>query len=321
MSSSLRRLQSVQNVITTDPKTPPFLILPDDAKVELTESESGDGSTQVIIDGEVVSVYHTLSRTLPLLLSVVGTPYENTDAAHIPKYPVFELYPPPPGTNSNQSISLSDMWGTIYTLFTLYHSRENIPLILTPAIANREELQDYILRSGLGRKQHTLPGSPSSPGPELFLSRAAFWQGGGTLGYHQRGWLSRSPNSSIAPFPSVQSFTRTPLVITAHPLRPPKPLQGECLYKRFCPSVGQVLDFTHISLEDGGSHLAAFHKWHNDPRVNKGWKEEGPVKKHVEYIKKALADPAVLALMMSWDGELMGYCELVWIKVSASLSD
>ena len=64
-------------------------------------------------------------------------------------------------------------------------------------------------------------------------------------------------------------------------------------------------------------HLAAFHRWHNSDHVNRGWGERGPLEKHREYVRTLMADPGVLPVMMSWDGELMGYAELVYVKVGA----
>ena len=39
------------------------------------------------------------------------------------------------------------------------------------------------------------------------------------------------------------------------------------------------------------------------------------MEKHRAYLRALMADPGVLPVMMSWDGELMGYAELVYIKV------
>ncbi|KAI5992714.1 hypothetical protein EDD15DRAFT_2269319 [Pisolithus albus] len=77
---------------------------------------------------------------------------------------------------------------------------------------------------------------------------ATLWRGAVQAGFHERGWLplSDSSRNALSPFASVQSFARTPLVVAAHPLRPPKPKRGEVLYKRYCPTIGQTLDFTYI---------------------------------------------------------------------------
>ena len=62
-------------------------------------------------------------------------------------------------------------------------------------------------------------------------------------------------------------------------------------------------------------HLATFHRWHNSDHVNRGWGERGPLEKHRKYVEGLLADPGVLPVIMSWDGEFMGYAELVYLKV------
>ncbi|KAI5985874.1 hypothetical protein EDD15DRAFT_2300597, partial [Pisolithus albus] len=58
-------------------------------------------------------------------------------------------------------------------------------------------------------------------------------------GFHECGWLplSHSSRYALSYFPSVQSFTRTPLVIAAH-----RTLQ------RYCPTTGQTLEFTYFDL-------------------------------------------------------------------------
>lgn len=114
-----------------------------------------------------------------------------------------------------------------------------------------------------------------------------------------------------------------------HPLRPTKPRPGEVLYRRYCQEIGQVLELTYFDLgeiseegvasgsEEGrevSKHLEAFHRWHNSERVNAAWGEAGSLDSHITYLKAVLADPGVLPCMMSWDGELMGYTEIVWVK-------
>lgn len=62
--------------------------------------------------------------------------------------------------------------------------------------------------------------------------------------------------------------------------------------------------------------MKAFHRWMNDPRVGRGWGEQGSIEQHRAYVQKIEEDPHVLACVMCWDGERMGYVELTWIKVS-----
>lgn len=305
MARMRERLQAVQNSLQSAHGPIDLFLLPDRTRVHIVSAE-------ILVDDVPVCTYQSLDRTAALLLSAVGTPHEHI-ATHVPSYPVLEIRPP----SSTRQITVQDAWAIIYALFVRYHERETIPIILSTEIDNRADLCTYVLLSGLGR---TALGKRVNT-DDLFLSRAAFWQGAGTHGYHPRGWLpplSSSTRHAASPFPLVQSFTRTPLVISAHPLRPPKPLPGEVLYRRYCPNVKQTLEFTYFDFGQDGQvtpHLEALHKWHNDDRVNNGWNERGSLEQHRQYVHGVLNNPAVLPIMMSWDGELMGYLELVYVKV------
>jgi hypothetical protein len=52
--------------------------------------------------------------------------------------------------------------------------------------------------------------------------------------------------------------------------------------------------------------------------VNKAWGERGSLEKHRAYITEVTNDPAVLPLIMSWNGEPMGYAEITYLKVGIS---
>jgi hypothetical protein len=315
MDRTAQHLLGIQNALTDnlisdDQKVDKF-ILPDGA-VMTAKADSVSPINFIHIDGLVVCEYHLLDQTAQLVVSAVGTQFENT-ASHVPSFRVIEILPSSSSPQaSTNDISVKDMWATVYALFTLYHSQEVIPVVLSHTINNSEELRSYLLRSGLGRTAH----APTAPKEEIYLHRATFWQGAGTQGYHTRGWLPPSP-FSVAPFPYIQSFTRTPTVIAAHPLRPPKPKPGETLFRRFCPSIGETLEFTYFDLGSGSDtseHLDSFHRWHNSERVNKGWGERGSLEKHRAYVTEVVNDPAVLPVIMSWNGEPMGYAEITYLK-------
>ncbi|KAL0960590.1 hypothetical protein HGRIS_005624 [Hohenbuehelia grisea] len=349
MLNATRRLLAVQEALapavsdktqTTSPISPAqstsislSFLLPDNARVGVQHPDEGtlERTSVVTLNGTTIGEFgRTRGNTLLARLTptALGTPFEGR-AHHVPEYPVLEIAPP----CSSDGFAVSDLWAVIYALFVLYHEQEHIPIVFSERIRDIGVLSDYILSSGLGQTQtQTDEGSASTPFDSrkiLFLSRMAFWQGAGTVGFHRRGWLapinagsiasasSTAPPSTI-PFPYTPSFTRNDLVIAAHPLRPPKPQPGELLYRRYCPSVGMMLEFHHFCLEDTGPsplrHLEAFHRWHNNPRVNAGWGESGTLEYHREYIQKILSNPAVLPVMMSWNGELMGYLEFVWVK-------
>ncbi|KAG0702555.1 acyl-CoA N-acyltransferase [Suillus ampliporus] len=322
MTPAVRRLQAIQNALThltvcADQKVDQF-ILPDGAAMTVRPAlaDSAPPTKSVYIDELVVCEYRVLDRTAQLVISAVATHFEHT-ASHVPSFPVIEIFPSSSSLpqTSRHNISVKDMWATVYALFTLYHVQETIPVILSQQINNRDELCSYLLRSGLGRTAH----APTASKEEIYLHRATFWQGAGTQGYHTRGWLPPSPISplSVAPFPYIQSFTRTPTVIAAHPLRPQKPKPGETIYRRFCPSIGETLEFKRFDLGSGSetsAHLDAFHRWHNQERVNMGWGERGSLEKHREYVTEVMNDPAVLPVIMSWNGEHMGYAEITYLK-------
>ncbi|KDR67514.1 hypothetical protein GALMADRAFT_258134 [Galerina marginata CBS 339.88] len=297
-----------------------LLVLPEGGIVGTSLCITQERQHRIILDGSVVVTYVISdSRLLGLDISSVGTPYEGA-TSHIPKYKLLTISLP---DSMLKGISIPDFWAAVYALFTLYHDQEHIPIILT-LVSNVDEINQYLLSTGLART-HVRPDARKfkSDNDVLFLSRAAFWQGAGTVGYHRRSWL-RNPQP---PFPNIPSFTRNEKVIAMHPLRPKKPEQGEVLYRRWCSAVNQMLELRYFDLDgvhdetETGSnptkssrHMEAFHRWHNDERVNSAWGERGSLETHRGYVEAVLADPHVLPCMLSWDGELMGYVEIVYVK-------
>lgn len=320
MTRAVQRLLAIQNALTdnsvSDDQKVDGFILPDGA-VMTAKADPVSPTNFVHIDGLAVCEYHLLNQTAQLVISAVGTQFEST-ASHVPSFQVIEILPSSDSSPlaSGNDMAVQDLWATVYALFTLYHKQEVIPVVLSQKLNNSKKLRSYLLRSGLGRTAHV----PTDSKEEIYLHRAAFWQGAGTQGYHTRGWLPPS-SFTVAPFPYIQSFTRTPTVISAHPLRPVKPKPGETLFRRFCPSIGETLEFTYFDLGSGSGtseHLDSFHRWHNQERVNKAWGERGSLEKHRAYITEVTNDPAVLPLIMSWNGEPMGYAEITYLKVGIS---
>ncbi|KAG5723244.1 putative lysine N-acyltransferase C17G9.06c [Termitomyces sp. T112] len=312
-----RRLLSIHNHTTPLPEKIDglVLILPRGDQVFASiATNASETLTQLRLNKTHILNYRINPNTyFSLELSAIGTRYEGV-ARHIPKANLFELSTPVE-QGIPKDITITNTWAAIYALFTLYRTLEYIPIRFV-YVPNTEELTRYLLISGLGRLTHNkkkVEGMENA----IFLSRSAFWQGAGTTGYHTQGWL-------LAPtptFPSLPSFTRSDMVIASHPLRPPKPHAGEVLYRRYCAAVGKSLEFVAFDIDgdpkrDGGlsQHMAAFHKWHNDERVNSAWGERGSLETHRDYIKGLLADPGVVPIMMRWNGELMGYVEIVWAK-------
>lgn len=288
-----------------------LLVLPDDTIVSVLEPQANSPSgsqTVVSIDGRSIVEYHTLPRELALVLSAIQTPFEKENT--VSRFPVLELSPV---TGSNlRAASIANFWACIYGLWTLFHAQEYIPIVLSSSFANADDLRHYLLYSGLGRKAL----DPEIVN-EIFLDRSAFWSGAGigsTWGV-ERGWMCNSLYAErTASFPLTHSFTRTSTVIAQHPLRPPKPAFGSCIYRRYCTTVGKTLTF-HVFDPEDLLHMNAFHEWQNSERVAKGWNERGTMEHHRQYIQSVTDDPGTLPFLMSWDNELMGYGEFVWTKV------
>lgn len=344
MEAANRRLQAIQRALT--PRSTEHwkrtLILPDGASVDISVPSNGVPTAEITrlrVRGRARCAHTTLPAIAILRhgpgLSGFASRGELVEgegsANHVPRYPLLELAAGEPGEN----ISIADAWGVLNVLHTLYHTQENVPIILsaTSAFANADELIRYLLHSGLARRRHVLPGMPQ-PGEGgdaeedvLFLLRQAFWQGAGTAGFHARGWLRAAVDQRPGTFPYTPSFTRTPLVIAGHPLRPQNPAQGESVYKRWFPSVGEMLEFVAFDLgadrdvvegreHEASEHLRLLHKWHNTDHVNRAWGDRGPIEKHRDYVRKLWRDPSAFPVIMTWDGKPFGYAELIWVKVS-----
>lgn len=136
-----------------------------------------------------------------------------------------------------------------------------------------------------------------------------------------------------------------------HPIRPKPPRQGEVLYTRYVPSVGQYLSFRvaclsskplrhrgpvsshenasyrlsgHSQAESIASTMASLsvnmsdteylHKWMNDPRVSHFWGEAGPQEHQEEFLKNGLKSRNAFPVIGCWDGKPFGYFEIYWVK-------
>lgn len=317
-----RRLTAISNHLAA-PRL--VVVLPDGSKVfNATVKHGSEEVSQLLLEDKAIAEYtHCGDKAFSFELTSVGTPFEGA-TTHLPKYDLVILRPPTQAPHSAR-ISVEDMWIAIYALFTMRYTQEYIPINIF-AFENAREIVDYLVNSGLGRTSLADNKAPTTSTTVVdrvfYLSRAGFWQGAGTVGYHSRQyWLQ----DTRPPFPNVPSFTRSEKVIAKHPLRPSKPRPGQVLYRRWCSRVGQMLELRHFDLDgindppgtkvNGVSRdLAAFNKWHNDPRVSDSWKEHGTLEDHRKYIEAQYKDPHSIPAMFSWDGDLMGYVEVTYIK-------
>ena len=300
-----RRLQQVQAIITSGEQQ--LLLLPDDTPVTVRPglSEKGTalesaGAFDIFLGSRVIISCQPTNRTAALIQSALGTTFEKEGNA-VPKYTVLEV------STTIDDLKNEDLWGAVYGLWALFSAQEYVPVKFVDGSFPAHAIE-YLLGSGLARR-----GCDPALVEEVFVDRGNFWQGAGTgpAWGVVRGWMRYEREYAI--FPHTQTFTRTSAVIAQHPLRPPKPPLGTVVYKRWCRPVGKMLSMHVLDVHDEGD-MEAFHRWHNEPRVNKGWGEAGSMEKHRAYLAGLIADPAVLPLVMSWDGERMGYTEIVWIK-------
>ncbi|KAI4105115.1 MAG: hypothetical protein L6R37_002919 [Teloschistes peruensis] len=148
------------------------------------------------------------------------------------------------------------------------------------------------------------------------------------------------------PPPTIFTFTNN----VRHPLRQKPPAQGETLYTRYIPSVGQYLSFRvaslshkppthrgpisdpspnflprHSGVTPGSLPSIAnmtispcdtdlLHTWMNDPRVNAAWGEAGPRSHQEAFLRKNLNDKHSFPVIGCWDGKPFGYFEIYWVK-------
>ena len=132
------------------------------------------------------------------------------------------------------------------------------------------------------------------PAAGVVVERAAFWQQPGV-------WT-----------PALTAVHAQQHVVTdgrRHPRRPPKP-QG-IVYRRFVPWLGRTLGLRSLDAE---RDLPVFHRWMNDPVVDRFWGERGELARHRAYLDAIAADPHATALVLCLDDEPFGYVEAYWAK-------
>jgi hypothetical protein len=193
------------------------------------------------------------------------------------------------------------------------------------------------------------PGSPTRHGDEKRNDNSiAANVGTGVLS----GSASPGPFHSTSHLPTYYpppppQFTYTNDV--RHPVRPKPGKQGDVLYTRFVPSVGQYLSFriaavtphssmakpilpsmsiigsNKISLSDSAlptvhslnledTDIEILHRWMNEPRVSHFWGEQGPSSRQEAFLKNALRSKHSIPLIGCWDGKPFGYFEVYWVK-------
>jgi hypothetical protein len=188
---------------------------------------------------------------------------------------------------------------------------------------------------------HSRPGSPSRHGNERdsIDATASNNMFTGTGPFH-----SASNLPTYYPPPPPQ-FIYTQNI--RHPIRPKPGKQGETVYTRYIPSLGQYLSFriastsqkphthhgpvsnvlanTRPSVSDSilptlsgmtleQTDLEYLHKWMNSPRVSKYWGEDGAEAHQEQFLKNSLRSRHSFPVIGLWDGKPFGYFEIYWVK-------
>jgi len=215
--------------------------------------------------------------------------------------------------------SVGQLWLLAYALFTGYHAQETLRLTLDGAESSALQEAALAVQLVLPHPHLTTPAMPCPDTvwttAEVLLSRATFWQGAGSPFGVRAAWVA-DPSTRLPAAPSVVEYTFTTLfprarVHVRHPVRPPKPAPGSVIYSRWIPHLDEVFSMVALDWRDA-AHLAAFHRWQNDPHVAKGWRQTGSVDEHRAYLRDAERDPHVLAVLGRFDDELFGYFEVYW---------
>lgn len=148
-----------------------------------------------------------------------------------------------------------------------------------------------------------------APVADTLLGRGAALAGPGGMLTARASLLWQLPElwlpSPTAPYPQHLAMTDG----RRHPLRPMKPTG--MVYARFIPWLGGVLSLRAATVEADAARL---NRWMNDPRVAAVWAEEGDLDKHRAYLGGLIADPHMLPLIVSFNGEPFGYFEVYWAK-------
>ncbi len=205
------------------------------------------------------------------------------------------------------------------------------------------------------------PSRPGSPNREATPLASPRLPPDGTPGEPSHNGLWSQPHSPgpfasgshlptyYPPPPPQYTFTKN----TRHPIRPKPPAQGQTIYTRYVPSLGQYLSFRTASMSaksptfrgptsagsggtpnflppNSGISSAALpslgninihpcdtdllHDWMNQPRVSAAWGVQGPIDVQEGFLAAALNDKHSFPVIGCFDGKPFGYFEIYWVK-------
>ncbi|MBO0662309.1 acetyltransferase [Jiella sp. MQZ9-1] len=128
----------------------------------------------------------------------------------------------------------------------------------------------------------------------IVIERGGFYQSAGLWSREQPG---RRVATGLVPGPDGRD----------HPRRPPKP--AGCFYQRYDRQSETTVGLETLDLD---RHLDLFHKWQNEPRVAYFWEENKSKAELADYLSVRIANPSILPVIASFDGDPAGYLEFYW---------
>ena len=306
-------------------------------QVVLPSSSSTSPASQ---DGILPTRLHhpSLSFSFPKTQDASNLPPEsdNTAYARAMRRPISKVS----WIGSDESPTAPQLWLLVYALFTLAPSAKQIQIHLIQrrdsGFMDLEDPERQLLASGLAISVSPSPantGAKATGQPILLVSQSTFYQGAGHPFRPPTSTTTSiwTPSSPCLPWSEQYTLTTAfpgPHTIHArHPVRPPKTTPGSVVYSRYIPWLDEIFYAVALDVEND-SHLGLYDQWQNDPRVSKGWNEEGDLEYHRGYLKGIERDPHQIALMggflkvgegADWreQGELFAYFEVYWGRVGA----
>ena len=205
----------------------------------------------------------------------------------------------------------------------------------------------YPSRPGSPNREGTPLASPRPPDVSMSEASHGLWSSQA----HSPGPFASSSHlpTYYPPPPPQYTFTNN----IRHPIRPKPPGQGQTIYTRFIPSLGQYLSFRIASMssrsptyrgptsagQSGNATLLSrnsgiassglpslgninlqpcdtdlLNDWMNQPRVAAMWGVDGPLSVQEEFLANGLNDRHSFPVIGCWDGKPFGYFEIYWVK-------
>ncbi|KAE8148004.1 acyl-CoA N-acyltransferase [Aspergillus avenaceus] len=208
--------------------------------------------------------------------------------------------------------TLSQVWLVLYGIFS---TREIESFRLRLHGPDRETVSQTLKQSCVAidhpKPIHSSSTENQQTSDDLLVLRSAFWQGCGSPFGGRPAWTPEWDDIAV-PYLD-HTVTLADKVYKRHPRRAPKPAPGSIVYSRYIPFLDEHFSLVALDYQKD-EHLQLFHKWQNDPRVAKGWKETGSLEHHRNYLRNLHEDPHVLTVLGRFNDTPFSYFEIFWAK-------